>query len=928
MSQRFFLIDGLSQIFRCYYAPFRALTSPTGEPTRATYVFTEMLLKLIREQKPDYLAMAMDSREGPAFRKELDTAYKAHREAPPEDLAPQITRILEIVQSQDIPILTVPGFEADDVLATIACKLVGHDDLELFLVSKDKDLDQVLNARVKLFDPAKGEIIGPEELVKLKGYGPDKAVEVQTLCGDSTDNIPGVKGVGPKKAAALIAKYGTADNVIAHADELTPAMRENVKAFAEQAPITRQLVTLRCDVPIEFDLDQCRWRELKGRRLQPIFAELGFRRLADQFADAMPDTPPVDTECDAPLFAGMAAPPPERPAGVRPPVAAKPVARTTKCDYVLVDSEAKFEEFLARLKQQSCFAFDTETDSLNPVAARLAGLSFSWQPNTGYYVPICGIGDCLPLERVIEGIRPVMTDPKVRKVGQNVKYDLVVLRNHGLDVRGVEFDTMIASFVLDSSRASHGMDALARELLGIECTPISALIGKGSNEITFDGVETHRQCEYSAEDADVTWQLAQIFREQLAGTELGKLFDDTEMPLVEVLAAMEYEGVRLDTEILARQGEEIGRKLEELRRQIYKEADCEFNIDSPKQLAEVLFDRLNLPVVRKTKTGRSTDAETLDTLAFETNHPVPALVKEYRELVKLKGTYIDTLPQMICPRTGRIHAGFNQTSAITGRLSSSDPNLQNIPIRTETGRRIREAFVARDADHVLLTGDYSQIELRVLAHFCKDAALRAAFAEDRDIHQFVAGQVFGVPLEEVTKEQRGRAKAVNFGIIYGQTAFGLSRTTGMSMGEADTFIRMYFMRYPGIRMFIDSTIADAKARGYVTTILGRRRAVPEIHSRNRGLRTQAERLAVNTVIQGSAADLIKRAMINIHRRIVDEQRPGRMIIQVHDELVFDVPRAAVEAEADFVRKEMTTALPLDVPIKVDLSWGDNWLDSK
>lgn len=927
MSKRFFLIDGLSQIFRCYYAPFRSLSSPAGEPTRATYVFTEMLLKLIREQKPDYLAMAMDSPE-PGFREEIDVNYKAHREPPPEDLAPQIKRILEIVQSQDIPILAVPGFEADDILATIAYRLA-DEDVDLFLVSKDKDLDQILSERVKLFDPAKSEIIGPDELEKLKGYRPEKAVEVQTLCGDTIDNIPGVKGVGPKKAAALIAKYGTAANVIAHADELTPAMKTNVKAFADKVADTRRLVTLRHDVPLEFDLEQCRWTGLKGRRLQPVFAELGFRRLADQFAEAAPDTPTVQAECDAPLLAGLATPPQQAPAGGAPAQAQpKPVARTRKCDYVLVDSEARFRDFLTELRKQSCFAFDTETDNLNPVAARLAGLSFSWMPNTGYYVPICGIGDCLPLQIVLEGIRPVMTDPNVRKIGQNVKYDLVVLRCHGLEVQGVEFDSMIASFVLDSSRPSHGMNALARELLGFEPIPISDLIGKGASEITFDNVETRRQCEYSAEDADVTWQLAEILREQLAGSELEALFVETEMPLVEVLAAMEYEGVRLDTEILARQAEEIGRKIEELRRRIHREVGFEFNIDSPRQLAQVLFDDLQLPVIRKTKTGRSTDAETLDTLAFETGHAVPALVKEYRELIKLKGTYMDRLPQMICQRTGRIHAGFNQTTAITGRLSSSDPNLQNIPIRTEIGRRIRKAFVPRDADHVLLTGDYSQIELRVLAHFCRDEALRAAFAEDRDIHQFVASQVFGVPLEEVTREQRGRAKAVNFGIIYGQTPFGLSRGTGMSVSEAEEFIRRYFRSYPGIRGFIDQTIAEAKRNGFVRTILGRRRAVPEINSRNRNLRTQAERLAVNTVIQGSAADLIKRAMIAIHRRIVNERRPSRMIIQVHDELVFDVPRAAVEKEADFIRQEMTTALPLDVPIKVDLGWGDNWLDSK
>jgi DNA polymerase-1 len=956
MAKRFFLIDGLSQIFRSYYAPFRSLNAPSGEPTRATYVFTNMLLQLIREQKPDYLAMAMDSDQGPVFREAIDPEYKAQREAPPEDLAPQIKRILEIVRSQEIPILSVPGFEADDVLATVADRLTGQEDVELLLVSKDKDLDQLLTDRVKMFDPAKQEFIGPAELQALKGYGPAQAVEVQTLCGDNVDNIPGVKGVGPKKAAALIAKYGTADNVIAHAGELTPAMSENVKAFADKVAATRQLVTLRRDVPMEFDLEQCRWTGVKGDRLQPIFAGLGFRRLADQFADSAGGTAPAGQKDDAgtpatasglgrgdvttrtpsprtlPADAGpnlfTFAEAEDRPAGSRSHMEGKPVGSATGRDYVLVDDEAKLRDFLAALKQQSCFAFDTETDSLNPVAARLAGVSFSWEANHGYYLAIRGIGACLPLESTLDALRPIMTDAAVSKVGQNIKYDLVVLRSHGLDVAGVDFDTMIASFVLDSSRFSHGMDALAHELLGLDPIPITDLIGKGGKQITFDAVETSRQCEYSAEDADVTWQLYEIFRDQLKGTQFESLFRETEMPLVEVLTAMECEGVKVDTRVLAQMSTELGDKLEELRRQIHHEVGYAFNIDSPKQLATVLFDELKLPVVKKTKTGRSTDAETLETLAFDTGHVVPALVKEYRELTKLKGTYIDTLPQMICPRTGRIHTGFSQTSAVTGRLSSSDPNLQNIPVRTEVGRRIREAFVARDADHVLLSADYSQIELRVLAHFCKDAALRAAFAEDRDIHQFVAAQVFGVPLEEVTKEQRGRAKAVNFGIIYGQTAYGLSRTTGMPVGEADNFIRMYFMRYPGIRMFIDDVVATAKTTGSVSTILGRRRAVPEINSRNKGLRSQAERLAVNTVIQGSAADLIKRAMISIHRRILAEQRPSRMIIQVHDELVFEVPRTAVEAEADFIRHEMTTALPLDVPIKVDIAWGDNWLAAK
>jgi DNA polymerase I len=485
---------------------------------------------------------------------------------------------------------------------------------------------------------------------------------------------------------------------------------------------------------------------------------------------------------------------------------------------------------------------------------------------------------------------------------------------------------MVASFVLDSTRRSHGMDALARELLGFDPIPITDLIGKGSKQISFADVDTARACEYSAEDADVTWQLYEILSRQLAGSALESLFRDTEMPLVEVLADMEVEGVRVDTEMLARMSTRLTHRLTQLTGEIHNLVGHPFNIDSPKQLAVVLFDELKLPVVRNTKTGRSTDAETLETLAWQ--HPVARLIKEYRELIKLKGTYVDTLPDMVCGRTGRIHASFHQTAAVTGRLSSSDPNLQNIPIRTEIGQEIRRAFVPSDADHVLLTADYSQIELRVLAHFCGDKALRAAFAEDRDIHQFVAAQVFGVPLEQVSKQQRGRAKAVNFGIIYGQTAYGLSRTTGMGVGEAQAFIDMYFMRYPGIRMFIDKTIAEARERGYVETILGRRRQIPEIASRNKGLRSLGERMAVNTVIQGSAADLIKRAMIAIHRRINAENRPSRMLIQVHDELIFDVPRTMVESEAEFIRHEMCSALPLEVPIKVDVNWGDNWLEGK
>ncbi len=935
MPRRFFIIDGMSQIFRCYYAPFQQLTAPSGEPTRATYVFTMMLLQLAREQKPDYLAVAMDSREEDVFRRGIAPDYKANRQAPPEDLAPQIDRILRIIRGQNVPILELPGYEADDVIATLCERLCRTDDLQICLVSKDKDLDQLLSDCVCMFDPGKGEFIGPAELRERKGYGPEKAVEVQTLTGDSTDNIPGIKGVGPKKAADLINRFGTAAAVIEHANELTPAMRANVLAFADKLEQTRCLVTLRRDVPIDFDLEACRFTGINFDAIQQVAVELGFRRLIDQIAAhvSAPPPRPAPPPRAAPVQGELFGPPPDEcnDASQLPPSAhetARAVAGASDARYTLVDSPDKFRAFLEELRQQKVFAFDTETTHLNPAWAKLAGLSFSWEPQKGYYLPICGVGDCLELEPTLAALRPIFADPNVRKVGQNLKYDLVVLACHGVPVAGVDFDTMIASFVLDSSRRSHGMDFLAREILGRDTIPITDLIGTGRDQLTFDSVDTGKACEYSGEDADVTWQLYDVFRKQLEGTDLEPLFRETEMPLVEVLAAMECEGVRLDIDVLARMSRQLEARLQELTREIHHAAGRTFNIDSTKQLATVLFDELKLPVRKKTKTGRSTDAETLEQLAFETDHPVPRLIREYRELSKLKGTYIDTLPTMICRRTGRIHTNFSQTSAITGRLSSSDPNLQNIPIRTEIGREIRRAFVARDADHVLLSADYSQIELRVLAHFCGDAALRQAFLEDRDIHQFVAAQVFGVPLDAVTKEQRGRAKAVNFGIIYGQTAYGLSRTTGMTPGEAQGFIDMYFMRYPGIRMFIDRTIADARRIGHVRTMLGRRRAIPDINSRNGGLRAQGERLAVNTVIQGSAADLIKRAMINIHRRIVRENRPCRMLIQVHDELVFDVRRDAVEQEAEFIRAEMQTAIPLNVPVKVDINWADNWLEGK
>jgi DNA polymerase-1 len=957
MSKTLYLIDGHAQMFRCYYAPFRDLSSPTGEPTKATYVFSQMLLSLIREKKPTHLAMVIDLAGKKTFRDEIYADYKANREPPPEDFAPQEKRILQIVEAAGVPVLSLPGFEADDVIATLVERARGRD-VDVYLVSKDKDLEQLLSDRVRMYDPNKDEVIDVERMLREKGYGPQQAIEVQTLTGDTIDNVPGVKGVGPKTAAKLIAKYGTAEEVVRHADELTPAQRANVLAFAEQVPLSRKLVTLRRDVPLEVRIEDLRFETLRVEAIRPIFEELGFSRILPQL-DALVEcglsetaaaserphsipSRPHSGPCEAPksgpipdsLFAAIE-PGQSANAGATGSLSARalsgkpPVAPGESARYELVDTPERFDEFLAKLRQQGRFAFDTETTSVDAMSAELVGMSFAWKAGEAYYLAFRGIAEhLLDCRQTLERLRPILEDEQIRKVGQNAKYDMTVVNQHGVPVRGIDFDTMIASFVLDSTRRSHGIDALSMELFGHRKIATSELLGTGRNQLRMDQVETRRVSEYACEDADFAWRLYEAFAPQLAASGLEKLFRETEMPLVEVLAEMEQNGVTLDTDILAKMSNGIAGRLRELTEQIHAAVGHPFNIDSTKQLADVLFDELGLRIVRRTKTARSTDAETLETLVYETGHEVPRLLLEYRELIKLKNTYIDTLPEMINEKTGRVHASFNQIGAVTGRLSSSDPNLQNIPIRTEMGRQIRKAFVPSDKDHVLLTADYSQIELRVMAHFCKDEALVRAFAEGQDIHAFVASQVFDVPLAEVTKEQRSRAKTVNFGIIYGQGPQGLSRQTGISVPEAKKFIERYFARYPGIRRFIDHCVAQAKSEGYVHTILGRRRRIEDIHSQNRMRAAAAERFAVNTVIQGSAADLIKRAMINIHRRLHRENRPSKMLIQVHDELVFEVPRRAAEAEAEMIRHEMTHALPLDVPIQVDINWGDNWLEGK
>ena len=899
----FYLLDGHAQVFRAYYAPFRPLTSPSGEPVKAVHVFTQLLLNLIHKERPDYLAIAFDVADATTDRAADYAAYKAQREAAPDDLAPQFQRVFEVVAAMGIPVFMVDGQEADDVIATIAQRLGDMGaDVELRIVSKDKDLHQILTPTVRLWDPTTGSLMGPDELWEQKGYRPEQAVEIQTLVGDPTDNVPGIAGVGVKTAAKLIERYGTADAVVAHAEEQTPRLRENLLAGAAGLALTRRLVTLRRDVPLAFDLAACATPRVRKSQVRDLFETLGFRGLLD--------TVPDDD--------GIAGAPPE---------ASAPTAR----EYRRVDDAAALEELVACLRSATAIALDTETTGLSVVDDDLVGYAFAIGDGPAWYVPVRSHVDrVLDPATVREALRPILEDDTVLKVGHHLKFDLSVLEREGITVQGPLFDTLIASALLNPERRGNALDDLARDVLGHATVPITDLIGKGKEQRSMLDVPLEQLAPYAAEDADVTWRLYERLRPALDATDeaLVRLYEDVEMPLVRVLAAMERAGVTIDVGRLAEYRERIGERIEELKTAALQAAGCEFNLDSPKQLGEVLFGRLGFRVVKKTKTGASTDAEVLDTLAAETGHPLPELLLAYRELTKLLGTYVDPLPGYVSRTTGRLHASFHQTGAATGRLSSSDPNIQNIPIRTDAGREIRRAFVACDDDHLLLSADYSQVELRMLAHFSEDDALVEAFRAGRDIHAVVAAQIFGVPLEEVDGAQRRVAKTVNFGIVYGQTAYGLARTLRIPAGEAQAFITAYKATYVGLDRFLRRCVDEARDQGFVRTILGRRRPIPQVRSRNGAERALGERLAINTVIQGSAADLIKLAMVRLGDRLDREASGARMLIQVHDELVLETPKAHADVVRRATVEEMQGALPLRVPLKVDAALGQNWLEGK
>lgn len=922
------------------------MSSPvTNEPTFMTFGFMSMLLRLLNEYKPDYLAVALDvSGDRGTFRSELYPDYKANRDPPPSDLRPQVEQCLTVMRSMGIPIYGLEEVEADDVIASIVEQVAqDSDSLEVTIVSKDKDLQQLLGPRVSMLNlkkaPEPDEWFDPAWLQEAKGITPQQVVDMLALMGDTADNVPGVPGIGPKTAAQLIAAHGSIDGVyetIANEESLAASKRsikgkrlESLLASRDSIPLAQELITLKRDCDVGFDLEATRVDRgaMDREELIESMRVLGFNRLRDVMRTYLESDTKIAVEEAIPggLFGGESA------VDTHIPIDGK---------YEIVTTRVAFEAMLVSLQSADRLAVDTETDGLCAPVVPLAGVCLSDAAGRGWYIPVKAPKDDVVLDQafVLEGLRSFLENESLPKFGHNIKFDINVLRNHGIRLAGIAGDTMIESYVVDATRSSHGMDALCESVLGRSCVPLSAVIGKGKNQRLFSEVQLDRSGLYAAEDADVTLQLEDALRPQVNTLGLTTLYEETELPLVEVLADMEFNGISVDAAELDAQHIELQAECDALRTEIIDASPHVFNPDSPKQLAAVLFHApsddppgLGLKPIRKGKTGPSTDQEVMDRLAEDPsiNSIIPTKIVAYRKLTKLINTYLVALKAAIEPSTGRIHASFNQTGTATGRLSSSNPNLQNIPIRTDVGRRIRRAFVA-ETGNVLLAADYSQIELRILAHLANEAGLKAAFEAGVDIHQAVAADVFGVEREAVTPHERTVAKMVNFGIIYGVTPFGLARRLGGDTGveRAAEIIREYKARYSGITTFMESCVEHAREHGYVKTLLGRRRTIRGIDARNPNERSLAERMAINSVVQGSAADLMKVAMISLYRTLPIEWPSVRLLLQIHDELVFEVPEGEAEGVWVFVKAAMEGAMRLDVSLVVEGSWGRSWADTK
>jgi len=890
------LVDGSSYLYRAFHVPnLQQLTNNRGEPTGAVYGVVNMLRSLLNEYDPQHIAVVFDAK-GRTFRHELYEAYKAHRPPMPDELSSQVGPLLDMVRAMGLPLLQVEGVEADDVIGTLAGVATAHG-LDTVISTGDKDMAQLVDAHVTLVNTMNGTRLDADGVQEKFGVTPGQIVDYLALIGDTSDNIPGVPKVGPKTAAKWLTTWGSLDGVITHAGEIKGKVGDSLRASLEQLPLSRELATIRCDLELDTAPESLQRQPPDVERLRALYEALDFRRWLAELEDT-------------------AASPGAVGAGPVDPA------------YETVLDEARLADWLARLESAGEFAFDTETTSLDYMAAHIVGVSFAVREGEAAYVPLAhdypGAPQQLERDTVLEKLRPLLESRELKKIGHHIKYDRNVLANHDIKLDGIGYDTMLESYVLDSTATRHDMDSVALKYLAHTTIKFEDVAGKGRNQLTFNEIPLETAAPYAAEDADITLRLhAAMWPQLVREPGLEKIYRDIEIPLVTVLSDMEQTGVAIDTAMLAQHSRQLAKRIVEIEQEACREAGQPFNLGSPKQIQELLFDRLQLPVLAKTPTGVPSTAESvLQELALD--YPLPRLILEHRSLSKLKSTYTDRLPEQVCPRTGRVHTSYHQAVAATGRLSSSDPNLQNIPVRSEEGRRIRQAFVAGEGC-VLLAADYSQIELRIMAHLSSDPGLLAAFSAGEDVHRATAAEVFGVAPEAVSNDQRRSAKAINFGLIYGMSAFGLARQLGIARGAAQEYIERYFERYPGVRDYMESTRAQARAHGYVETVFGRRLYLPDIKSRNGARRAAAERTAINAPMQGTAADIIKRAMIDLHGWISAREQHGlRMIMQVHDELVFEVARHELDAVREQIRARMCAAADLKVPLLVDIGTGSNW----
>jgi DNA polymerase-1 len=932
-EKKLFLLDGHALVYRAHFAFInRPLINSKGVNTSAMTGFTRTLWDLMRNQNPTHIAVAFDP-SGPTFRHEIYEEYKANREEQPDDIRIALPYIKKIVEGFNIPIVTLKGYEADDVIGTLS-KQAEKEGFTVYMVTPDKDYAQLVSENIFMYKPSRQgngvEILGvPEILEKWDIESPDQVIDMLAMQGDSSDNIPGLPGVGPKTAAKLLKQFKSLENLLENTDSLKGKQKEKIENNADLGRLSKVLATIDLEVPIRFNAKRYELEPFNREALEEIFKELEFRTLAKSILGE--DTAPKQQPgTQGSLFGDVPAPMTKSvPSGSGLPahaIANKSI-ENTEHDYQLIDTQEKQELLAEALGQQKIICFDTETTSIDANQAELVGISFAYEVGKAYYVPVPS--DKEAAQTIIDIFRPVFENPDIQKVGQNIKYDVLVLKWYGVEIAGKYLDTMVIHYLLEPE-LRHNMDYMAETYLSYKPISIKTLIGKGGkNQLTMRQVPVEKVVDYAAEDADITLQLYKFLYPKLESNEgLIKLYHEMEAPLIKVLAAMEFEGVNLDATFLEDYSKDLEVGVKELETSIYEKAGTQFNIASPKQVGEILFEKMNLPYRwRKTKTGQySTNEEKLTELAPD--FPIVSEILKHRGLTKLKSTYVDALPRMVNPKTGRVHTSYNQALAATGRLSSNNPNLQNIPIRTPEGAKIRKAFIPRDENHVLLAADYSQIELRVIAEISGDKAMVEAFQEGKDIHRATAAKVFEVPYEEVTKEQRYRAKTVNFSIVYGAGATNLSQQLEIKRSEAKELIDQYFKQYQGLQQYMSSIVKQAREEGFVSTLMGRRRYIRDINSKSSLMRSNAERIAVNTPVQGSAADMIKVAMINIQRVFTEKQLQTKMLLQVHDELVFDVPKEELETVKPIIEEQMRNAMPgLKVPILVGMDEGNNWLEA-